>query len=355
MSAISAVIGGLLAARDGVFDAPLLILVALGLVLAHTGSNLVNDYWDYQHGIDTPDSPRANYSPHPLVSEGNYFRQFVAVTLLILAAATAIGVYLVVAAGPGVLIFALTGAALLMFYSGGPFPLKYIGLGEIAVFFIWGPLMIGGTYYVMAEELPTWVLLASAPYGLGVTSVLFGKHLDKLDFDKSKGIRTMPIVLGESLARRVTMVICVLMYVSAAALAVWQEMWALVLVVGALPLLPPFADDRVEVAGEILGVGLGAQHLGTARYHRQRVVHLMPGAGGEFREGSELGVVEINRHTRHVIGFVPFEDEIVGIDFGLKPVKTFGDVRYVDPLSVEFFLVKVGPADADSLNLAIAC
>ncbi len=237
MSAISAVIGGLLAARDGVFDAPLLILVALGLVLAHTGSNLVNDYWDYQHGIDTPDSPRANYSPHPLVSEGNYFRQFVAVTLLILAAATAIGVYLVVAAGPGVLIFALTGAALLMFYSGGPFPLKYIGLGEIAVFFIWGPLMIGGTYYVMAEELPTWVLLASAPYGLGVTSVLFGKHLDKLDFDKSKGIRTMPIVLGESLARRVTMVICVLMYVSAAALAVWQEMWALVLVVGALPLL----------------------------------------------------------------------------------------------------------------------
>ena len=59
--------------------------------------------------------------------------------------------------------FALTGALLLMFYSGGPFPLKYIGLGEFAVFIIWGPLMIGGTYYVMAEELPGWVLLASVP------------------------------------------------------------------------------------------------------------------------------------------------------------------------------------------------
>src|SRR5438445_428650 len=89
---------------------------------------------------------------------------------------------------------------------------------HVAVFVIWGPLMIGCTYYVMAEELPGWVLLASIPYGLGVTTVLFGKHLDKLDFDASKGIRTMPIVLGESLARQVTIALSALMYVSTAAL-----------------------------------------------------------------------------------------------------------------------------------------
>jgi len=237
MSAISAVIGGLLAARDDVFDLPLLILVAVGLVLAHTGSNLVNDFWDYRHGIDSPDSPRVNYGPHPFSGEGSSLREFLLVTVFVLSAAAAIGVYLVAAAGAGVLAFALTGALLLMFYSGGPFPLKYIGLGEIAVFVIWGPLMIGGTYYVMAEELPGWVLLASIPYGLGVTTVLFGKHLDKLDFDASKGIRTMPIVLGESVARYVTIALSVLMYISTAALVVWEGMWALVLVAGALPLL----------------------------------------------------------------------------------------------------------------------
>jgi len=237
MSAISAVIGGLLAARDDVFSWPLMILVAAGLILAHTGSNLVNDFWDYRHGLDTEDSPRVNYGPHPLATKGTLYREFVLVTIAMLAAATAIGVYLTVESGPEVLIFALTGAALLLFYSGGPFPLKYIGLGEIAVFFIWGPLMIGGTYYVLAEELPTWVLLASVPYGLGVTSVLFGKHLDKLDFDSSKGIRTAPIVLGDKLARYATIVISVAMYGAVGALAVWQEMWALVVVVAALPML----------------------------------------------------------------------------------------------------------------------
>jgi 1,4-dihydroxy-2-naphthoate octaprenyltransferase len=236
MSVISALIGAMLALREDQFNLGLAILVALGLLLAHTGSNLVNDFWDYRHGIDSPDSPRVNYGPHPLTGDDSK-REFATVTLIVLAAATAIGVFLTFASGPEVLIFALSGAALLLLYSGGPFPLKYRGLGEIAVFFIWGPLMIGGTYYVLAEELPGWVLLASVPYGLGVTTVLFGKHLDKLDFDASKHIRTAPIVLGESLSRRVTVVLSVLMYASTAALAVWQEMWALVLVIGAIPLL----------------------------------------------------------------------------------------------------------------------
>src|SRR5712692_1402718 len=50
MSLISAIIGGLLAARDDEFNLALAILVAVGVILAHTGSNLVNDFWDFQHG-----------------------------------------------------------------------------------------------------------------------------------------------------------------------------------------------------------------------------------------------------------------------------------------------------------------
>ncbi|MDP2674262.1 MAG: prenyltransferase [Dehalococcoidia bacterium] len=237
MTATSAVIGGLLALRDDVFDAPLLILTALGLVLAHAGSNLVNDFWDFHRGADSADSPRVNYGPHPLTDESARWRSFLLVTLFILAAAAAIGIYLTLVTGPVLLAFALSGAFVLLLYSGGPLPLKYFGLGEIAVFIVWGPLMIGGTYYVMAESLPGWVVLASVPYALGVTTVLFGKHLDKLAFDTEHGIRTLPMLLGEARARRLTEVLSVGMYAAVIALAVWQEMPGLLLVVGALPML----------------------------------------------------------------------------------------------------------------------
>ena len=237
MTATSALIGGLLAVRDDVFDGLLLALTALGLVLAHAGSNLVNDFWDFRRGTDSDDSPRATYGPHPLKEESAKWRSFVLVTLAILAAAAAIGIYLTVVTGPVLLAFALTGAFVLLLYSGGPLPLKYFGFGEIAVFIVWGPLMIGGTYYVMAETLPGWVVLASVPYALGVTTVLFGKHIDKLTFDSEHGIRTMPMLLGEAAARRATQVLSVAMYLSVVALAVWQTMPGLLLVAGALPLL----------------------------------------------------------------------------------------------------------------------
>jgi 1,4-dihydroxy-2-naphthoate octaprenyltransferase len=237
MTATSALIGGLLAIRDDVFDGLLLALTALGLVLAHAGSNLVNDFWDFRRGTDSDDSPRATYGPHPLKEDSARWRSFVLVTLAILATAAAIGIYLTVVTGPVLLAFALTGAFVLLLYSGGPLPLKYFGLGEIAVFIVWGPLMIGGTYYVMAETLPGWVVLASVPYALGVTTVLFGKHIDKLAFDSEHGIRTMPMLLGEAAARRATEVLSVAMYLSVVALAVWQTMPGLLLVAGALPLL----------------------------------------------------------------------------------------------------------------------
>src|SRR3989304_6246251 len=58
MTPTSAVIGGLLALRDDVFDAPLLVLTALGLVLAHAGSNPVNDFWDFHRGAAAAGPPR---------------------------------------------------------------------------------------------------------------------------------------------------------------------------------------------------------------------------------------------------------------------------------------------------------
>ncbi len=215
MTIISGLLGGLLAAAAGRFDLGLLLLTTLGLTLAHAGSNLVNDFWDARHGIDTPDSPRVTYSSQAFVNHEFSNRQLLLGIAIILAAAAVIGLYLTLVSGPVVALFAIAGAAVLLFYSGDPFPLKYRGLGELAVLIVWGPLMVGGTYYIITQQLPLWVIVASLPYALGVTTVLFGKHLDKVDFDQSHGIRTLVVLLGERNARRLTQALVVLMYVAA--------------------------------------------------------------------------------------------------------------------------------------------
>jgi 1,4-dihydroxy-2-naphthoate octaprenyltransferase len=97
-----------------------------------------------------------------------------------------------------------------LFYT---WPLKYIALGELAVLLVWGPLMIGGGYYVITGAWSWTVVLASLPYALGVTGVIFGKHIDKYEMDKERRIHTLPVVIGERTARYVLVAMLILQYV----------------------------------------------------------------------------------------------------------------------------------------------
>ncbi len=220
MTVTSALLGGLLAAKFGKFELGLLLLTTLGLTLAHAGSNLVNDFWDARHGIDTPDSPRVNYGPQAFVRDEIGKRELLLGTGIILAVAALIGLYLTLVAGIAVAGFAIAGALILLLYAGDPFPLKYRGLGELAVLIVWGPLMVGGTFYIQTRELPLWVIAASLPYALGVTTVLFGKHLDKIDFDRRTGTNTLVVLLGDKNARVLTVALIALMYITTVGLFV---------------------------------------------------------------------------------------------------------------------------------------
>jgi 1,4-dihydroxy-2-naphthoate octaprenyltransferase len=97
-----------------------------------------------------------------------------------------------------------------LFYT---YPLKYIGLGELSVLIVWGPLMIGGGYYVITNEWNIDIILMSFIYSLGATSVLFGKHIDKYEDDKSKGIRTFPVIISKRNARILNIIIMALQYI----------------------------------------------------------------------------------------------------------------------------------------------
>ncbi|MHA1353192.1 MAG: prenyltransferase [Candidatus Heimdallarchaeaceae archaeon] len=113
-----------------------------------------------------------------------------------------------------VLFFALAEMFISVFYVAPPLNLKKHGLGEPAVFIIWGPLMIGGTFYVTTlGQIPYWVWIATIPYALIVTTILFGKHIDKYKPDKKKGIKSLPVIIGEKNARITNIILMGLFYI----------------------------------------------------------------------------------------------------------------------------------------------
>lgn len=237
ISAQAAIVAGLIAAAERRFEWHSFVLVLVGFVVAHMISNLSNDYFGYQRGHDTPDSPRMRYTVHPFASGVLEPRTF-AIGLAILAAiGTAITAYFIAERGWLAAAFAAAGIALMLLYDAAPIPLKSIGLGELAVFLVWGPLMVGGGHAVIAGQVSGAAFLASIPYGLGVMSILTGKHIDQRAFDAGKGNRTLPVLLGEGAARTVNRATIALMYLVTAALIAMGQLTPFAAIVAlALPL-----------------------------------------------------------------------------------------------------------------------
>jgi 1,4-dihydroxy-2-naphthoate octaprenyltransferase len=104
------------------------------------------------------------------------------------------------------------GALVLLFYT---WPLKYLGLGELCIFLIWGPILAAGVYIVLAQgwtENVWYVALAGVPLGLSIVSINIGKHIDKVVEDKKKGVGTLPVRIGEKAARYLNIAVLVLIY-----------------------------------------------------------------------------------------------------------------------------------------------
>ena len=200
MTFISAALAGLFAWRDNSFSFLPWLALAFGLIMAHASNNIFNDYTDFKRGVDKDNYYRNIYGAQPVASGLVTPRQHLAYFAVTALIALLLGLYLIWYAGFSTTAWGLLGlgAFFLLFYT---WPLKGMAMGEVAVLIVWGPLMIGGGYYILAREWNWSVVIASLPYVLGVTTVIFGKHIDKLDMDKTKGIHTLPVVIGEKASR----------------------------------------------------------------------------------------------------------------------------------------------------------
>jgi 1,4-dihydroxy-2-naphthoate octaprenyltransferase len=210
----SCLTGGLLAWRAGYFAWLPWIIITLGLFIAHGTNNILNDYTDFSRGVDKDNYFRTQYGVHPLVQGFWSKRQQLTWFAISGLLAFLSGVYALFYTNFSPLIIGLFafGALVLIFYT---WPLKYLALGELCIFLIWGPILVAGVYSVLARGWTptTWyVALAGVPYGLSVLSINLGKHIDKFAEDTKKGVGTLPVRLGEKAARYLNMAVLVLIY-----------------------------------------------------------------------------------------------------------------------------------------------
>lgn len=224
------------------FEPVLFVLALTGACAFHIACNVVNDYFDFKSGDDalnrsglTPFSGGSQMVLNGFVKPG----EALSISVLFAIFGSAIGLYLN-AISKGNLILFIGIAALFFIYNYNGFPLKLVnkGLGEVAIFLAWGPLMVLGAYYVQAESFPSfWALVVTFPSGILTTLVLLINEFADREADLQTGRKTWVILFGykKSLLAYLALALsCYLIVLSGVLFGGWP-LWSLLVLV-TLPL-----------------------------------------------------------------------------------------------------------------------
>lgn len=241
-----------------------MIPYALAALLLHAGTNVLNDYWDFRHGVDTPDNP----DPTHVLVRGLVSPRFMFVSgQLYFALAIAIGATIGLVRGPGYVALGLAGAAGAWLYTGGRVSLKYVALGDILVFALMGPALVVMGEWALTGSVTSRAAVISLPIALLVTAILHANNLRDIDRDRAAGITTLATILGRRSSVALLTLLLVSPYALTAALVVAGAVtpWALAtLGTGGLALRPLRAIRRGGAGDHLALLPLEAAlaHLG---------------------------------------------------------------------------------------------
>ena len=199
IASLSPVLIGSVIAFDQGFFHPLIFLFTVLFALAiQVGTNFANDYFDFRKGADTDKrkGPR-RLTAAGLVSPKTMKR----VTGLIFGFAALSALYLVMQGGWVIALLALLSILFGYLYTGGPFPLSYLGIADIFVLIFFGPIAVAGTVYLQSGELSLVPILAGFAPGLISMAILTSNNLRDMDEDRLAGKKTLPVRFGLTFGR----------------------------------------------------------------------------------------------------------------------------------------------------------
>jgi 1,4-dihydroxy-2-naphthoate octaprenyltransferase len=191
-----------------IFDA---VLTFAGVMALHASVDLLNDFWDFKRGIDTK-TPKTKMSggtgvlPEGLLKPSSVYRAGVAFLII----GSLIGGYFVIT--DGITIAIILGFAILSIYF---YSTKIVdsGLGEFFVA-VKGAMIVIGTFFIQSGELSIESALAGIVVGSLSSLVLFIASFPDYDADKSKGRKTLVIVVGKQKASKLFWIFPIISYLT---------------------------------------------------------------------------------------------------------------------------------------------
>lgn len=180
-------------------------LVALfGIICAHLGMNLADDYFDYKvksgenRNEMAAEGMRARIAKYPYLTSGQAtVKQLAGAIVVFLLIASVCGAVILYFRGINILYLALIAGFLGISYSGWPFRLCYHGYGELVIGLMFGPLLMIGMQYAAAGVFDATIVLVSVPVGLLVTNIVYSHSIMDAIPDEKVGKMTFARLLAK--------------------------------------------------------------------------------------------------------------------------------------------------------------
>ncbi|MFP4016658.1 MAG: prenyltransferase [Halanaerobiales bacterium] len=254
---VSTSVGAALAFYQGTFDLKLHLISMIPLILIHTGTNLINDYYDYLIGIDKGES--LSSSGLNKVKDIIHPHEFYMVGITCFLASLPFGIYLSLYRSWTIFLIGTIGALAGFFYTARPISYKYYGLGGPSIFLWMGVVMVWGIYYIQTgiqSWYPVWV---GIPVSFLITGMQHSNELRDYESDKKNGLKTAPVIMGFQAARYYYYFLIGSAYISLLVLIKYQLLpfWTILAFITL-----PVAIGRVKtvyyarVQGDLIGIDL---------------------------------------------------------------------------------------------------
>jgi 1,4-dihydroxy-2-naphthoate octaprenyltransferase len=192
--------GILLAYRHGYLDFKIAAITLSCSLALQVLANYANDYYDFVKGSDTLD----RIGPTRVTSAGlvtpSEMKQAI---VLVTAFCFLSGMYLVRVGGFPILAIGILSIIFAIGYTAGPFPLAYLGLGDIFAFTFFGPVATFGSYYLQTQNFSWQPLPLGSLFGFLSVCLLDANNIRDYEEDKLNNKKTIVVRFGEAFGKKV--------------------------------------------------------------------------------------------------------------------------------------------------------